>query len=149
MIAMAAVLVDLLLGAGLVFLLVRNGHRRREWQHAERMKALEVGLPVPPHDASRARAAVCIAIGAGVPLMVFGIALAAYHEDPAHHVALWIAPGVVSGLSVVGACILAGVLFGGGSNPEDTSSVGNAPGPRNGVKPAYDPDTLDVVGRRG
>lgn len=144
-----ALLLLLLVGGGFLLLLVRNAQRRREWAHVERMRALEMGLPVPPHDASRVKAAVCIAIGAGVPLMTFGIALAAYQEGPVRYVELWIAPGIVSGLGVVGACILTGILFGGKSSPEDPTGAGGATAHRNGVKPAYDPDALDVVGRRG
>ncbi len=149
MICMIAVLIALLAAGGFLLLLTRNGERRREWEHAERMRSLEMGLPVPPHDASRVKAAVCIAIGVGVPMMAFGVGLAAYLEGPVHYVELWIAPGIVSGLSVAGACILAGILFGGRSNSSDSSRAGGEIARRNGAKPAHEPDTIDVVGRRG
>jgi hypothetical protein len=139
------------LGSLILILLIRNAQRRREWDHAERMKALEMGLPVPPRDSPWAKASVCIAIGVVVPLLAFGFTAGAYHDRPGAPDELWIVPGFVTPTCVVVASILAGVLFRDGSrsaDPEDVErSNARQPGPI--VKSSHDPDAFDVVGRRG
>jgi hypothetical protein len=130
-------------------LLILNSHRHRQWDHAERMKSLEMGLPVPPRDAPWAKASVCLGIGLGVPLIAFVLTSIA-HSKPGAADELWIVPALVSGLSVLGSTLLAGRLFPAGrrSTPptenEGWSSRGVAE-----MKPEADPDAYDVVGRRG
>jgi hypothetical protein len=126
------------------FWMIRNGQLRREWEHAERMRALEMGMPVPPRESAWAKALVCVAIGLGVPVIAFSITLAAY-ERPGAADELWVAPAVVSGLSVISATLLGGFLFVGGAKAGSTAPRGQHPG----VKPVGDPDAIDVVGRRG
>jgi hypothetical protein len=144
LVAIPAIL--LLIGVSL-FVAIRNGQRRREWEHAERMTALQMGLPVPPRDAPWAKAAVSIAVGLGVPLVAFGFTYLAFTDKPAAAPQIWIAPGVVGGLSVIGASILAGSLFQGGSRSAPMAAADRRHGP--GMKPTHDPDALDVVGSRG
>ncbi len=140
----------LCLSALFVFLMIRNGQRRREWDHAERMRSLEMGLSVPPRDAPWAKAAICIAIGAGVPLISFVVTAIAFSNNALTPGEIWIAPGLVSGASVIGTCILAGVLFQGGSkSSQPTDDERTAAHLRAFTKPAHDPDAVDVVGRRG
>ena len=131
-------------------LLIRNGHRRREWEHAERIKALEMGQPLPARDAPWTRAWICIAIGAGVPLIAFvltGIA----HERPGTADAIFIAPAIVSVLSVISATVLGGFLFHKPLSAKMLASDhdGSNAGPGFVGKPMADPDAIDVVGRRG
>jgi hypothetical protein len=143
-------IIDVMIVAFLI-LVVRNGQRRREWEHAERMRSLEMGLPVPPRDAPWAKAAVCIAIGAGVPLVAFVFTYLAFTSKSGVDGEIWLAPALVSGASVIGACILAGTMFHGGSKSGNSSGADSLNGrqPIAGEKPPYDPDALDVVGRRG
>jgi hypothetical protein len=137
-----------LLTLGLLMLpgiwMIRNGQLRREWEHAERMRALEMGLPLPPRESAWARAFVCVAIGLGVPVIAFSITLAAY-DRPGTPEEIWVAPAVVSGLSIISATLLGGFLFLGGARA--SRQAPHAPHP--GVKPMGDPDAYDVVGRRG
>ena len=56
-----------------IHLMMGRAGRRREWDHAERMKALEMGQAIPA--SSWPRACVCIAIGAVVPAATFFAAL--------------------------------------------------------------------------
>jgi hypothetical protein len=142
----AAVVAGVLLT--LVVLMVQ-AHRRRGWEHTQRMRMIEVGLPVPPIDhAIWPKAFVCMAIGAGVPLVAFTFTFFAYTSRPSAADELWVAPGVVSGLSVIGASLLAAHLF-----SRRVSSVAaidsEAEAQLRRGKTAMDPDAFDVAGRRG
>lgn len=71
-----------LVGLGILFVLfglvvamgVRHARRERELVHAERMKALEVGRTLPQDEPWWSPARVSVAIGAGVPIVTFGLA---------------------------------------------------------------------------
>ena len=124
-------------------LILRHIGRRREWEHKERMRALELGLAPPGDDSWRAK--VCIAIGAAVPLGGFFLAWLASPEGRASG-DLWGVAGTVGGLAVVSGSMLAVRLL----PPRDRS---DADGPRESVaagkRHAFDPDAYDVAGRRG
>jgi hypothetical protein len=120
-------------------LILRHIGRKREWEHLERMKALELGMPVPGSESGRAK--VCIAIGAGVPLGALLLAWVAsldgnYGENH------WEAAMTVGGLGVVCGSVLAARLFPSRNRQPDASM-----GPEG--KPVVDPDAYDVAGRRG
>src|SRR5215475_787102 len=87
-------------GAGAVLLLlimrINNAQRRREMEHAERMKAMEMGLAVPPRDSSAARAAVCIAIGAVVPIAAMLIAWFGTDGRPHYADVVWVFSSVLA-----------------------------------------------------
>jgi hypothetical protein len=139
----------LLFGTGM--LEVWHGQRRREWEHAERMRALELGVPVPPRETPWARAVVSILIGVVVPLIAFGFTCLLFSLRPDAPFEVWIAPAVVSVVSVIGACILAGTLLHGASRSGQGSGGDGAVARRAApdLKPETDPDAFDVVGRRG
>lgn len=122
---------------------IRNNQRRRQWDHEERMKAMELGHVLPTNQSSWARASVCIAIGCGVPIGSFLFTwLATLQPGTAHDI--WIGPTLVSSLAVFSSSMLAGQLFASTRKPNaDKSGT-----PTNG-KPAFDDDVLDVVSRRG
>ncbi len=148
----SAVLALLFLTTVGLVLVWRGFQRHREWQHAERMKSLEMGLPLPLQEAYLTKAGVCLGIGVGVPSIAFGYIASVFQQRPETPVVLWVLPGVVSGLSVIGASILAGLLFrGGSSRSAGRSRMDALSGQRSmtSVKPEFDPDAFDVVGRRG
>jgi hypothetical protein len=123
-------------------LAMKHRHRRREWEHLERMKALEMGHPLSvAHPWPAALAAISIGLGAPFAAFLFSwLAVETAHVDPE----------VFIGATVVG---LAGVVSGArlASRLLPARSMAEAPpltAQRNG-KPAFDPDTYDVVGRRG
>ncbi|HEV3165176.1 MAG TPA: hypothetical protein VGZ22_14210 [Isosphaeraceae bacterium] len=120
---------------------MRHATRKREWEHAERMKALELGVPVPGSDSWRA--AVCMAIGAGVPVGAFAFAwiagMTTHTSADSWEAAVAVGiPGVLCGT------FLAARLLPSRNRPQITETNAFANG-----KPALDPDTYDVVGRRG
>jgi hypothetical protein len=110
--------------------------RKREWEHLERIKALELGQPIPGSESWHAMS--CASIGAGVPLGSMFLA--------------WVATVSGSGGEEVWACATAigitGVICGtilaksrlGSRRPASTDAH---------AKPEFDPDAYDVVGRRG
>lgn len=136
-----------LLILGFVFvLLFRPGRwfsgearRRRERAHAERMKALEMGLPVTANDSPWPRACVCIAIGAVVPIGAFFCAwmtcLMAVRDSEAQGF-VWLFAFIVAVIAVVSGSRLASTLLVAHGQPT------LAP-PRNGKPPAYDPESFD------
>jgi hypothetical protein len=108
----------------LVPLLLRARQRALEMRHAERMRALEQGLPAPAPD-ERSWAAGRTAVL--VPMVVVCAAsavtcfLAAYQPDSLFSVSLavWSVAGVVSLAAITGGVALMGRLAQLGSGEED------------------------------
>lgn len=121
----------------------KRRHERHEWEHTERLRMIEMGMPVTPRESSWAKAFLCSVIGGVVPLIAFGSTYIA-HERPGSADELWIVPALVSGASVLAASLLAGHLF----RPK-APSIANIGGSRPMMKPIHDPDAFDVVGSRG
>ena len=116
----------------------RNERKNRELEHAERMKAIEFGTTLPQDR--RMNPGVAIAIW--VPLGVFTLALSGSATSNAAAF-LWPAAAVVGGIAIICGVILAL------NQPTPTQIVrsGQNTAP---IKPhVVDPDTFDVVGRRG
>ncbi len=124
-----------------VAIAAKQARRRREFEHAERMCALELGRPIPQSHAWPAL--VAIFIGAGVPVGTFLICWLATAST--NHVTdqIFMVAGLVSF-----AAVIAGFRL--GANLIAASSVLHEETPvvRNG-KPTLDPDAYDVVSRRG
>ena len=128
----------LVLGATFIPIILgfRHARRTRELDHAERMKALEVGRPMPgegKNEPSSNSSRIALSIGAGVPIGVFGCAwltstAAGYHES------IWIASALVGTAGVVCGSILAAL-----SIKSEKSSA----------KPVVEEDAYDVVASRG
>jgi hypothetical protein len=137
----AAVLLGIgLLAFGATFVPIilgfRQSRRNREFEHTERMKAFEMGrrwpggaLEQPAPSSSRG----AIAIGAGVPIGVFGCAWLA-SMTVGYQETIWIAAAMV-GMSGV----ICGTVLAKQSNGSEKSSA----------KPQVEEDAYDVVARRG
>ena len=124
---------------------VKQARRRREMEHAERMKAMEMGLVPPPGGLNWPAAAVCIAVGAGVPIGSFLVSWLATLTAGAPN-EIWYAPVFVSFAAIGAARKLACRVI----DPKSGSC--KAPGdraPATAGKEAFDPDAFDVVGSRG
>jgi hypothetical protein len=131
-----------------VFLGVRHARKVRELEHAERMKALELGRPWPGSTPAETSAATSSSpgtqIGVWVPLGALGIA--------------WLSSGApwqsggVSGIiwGAAGSVGVAGVICGSILAIRDTSRLGRQQTTVNLTKPyQHDPDEFDVASRRG
>jgi hypothetical protein len=130
----------------------RGERRKRELDHIERMRAIDVGRPYPgqnkfglsPIPQWAVPHLIAVAIGAVVPLGAFGCAFAAsliggYQKE------IWIAAGMVGLGAVVCGTVLAGSAFQktSSSDPsEHCDSYMNS-------KPNVDEDAYDVVSSRG
>ena len=112
----------------------------REKEHAERMKALELGRTLA-EDESWTPANIAVAIGAGVPLGSLGIAWLAGQTSPFVAQPISVAAGIIG---------LGGVICGTILALRHSSTRHQQAFPyQSEEKLAYDPDTFDVVGSRG
>lgn len=125
-----------------VALVMKYLARRREQQHLERMRAIEMGHA--PVGSDFWPAVTALMIGAGVPLGACLLALVSTlimrDEDVAKPA--WIVAGIIGGAGVVGGTVLASVLLAirRRQPPQAPLSMHH--------KPAFDPDVFDPVGHR-
>ncbi len=117
-----------------VVLGLRHAKLDRELEHAERMRALEMGRTLPQDEAWWTPARISVTIGAGVPIGVFlcavmAIGLVGYREG------IWVGAMAVGVTAVVCGTFLAAKSF--NSRAFDP------------VKPMMDADVFDVAGSRG
>lgn len=132
-IALPAILIPMILA-------FRQASKKREFAHMERMRALEMGQPVPG-EANWAQAFICIAVGAGVPIGSFLFTAIATIAGPRLPAEIWIAPAAVSCVALMSTIGMVKTLFRFAPRGKPAAS-------ENG-KPAMDPDAYDVVGSRG
>ncbi len=147
LLGLAGVLALLILVALPIHYAMIHARRERELEHAERMKALELGRPFPGSnfgsDAWRNPARVAVAIGAGVPISVMIVAWLATPEGRSEIAyAIWPAAGAVGVAGVICGTVLAARLPASGRPSRGFETADAKPA-------ADDPDAFDVVGRRG
>ena len=125
----------------IVVLGFKHARHTRELEHAERIKALEIGRPLAGdvHDEPWSQSSrIAMSIGAGVPIGIFAAAsftslAVGYHE------AIWIASAMVGTAGVICGSILAA-----------QSHSSHARAGRSEVdKPYTEADAYDVVAARG
>lgn len=132
--SMALLVLSAMVMAPLILVLVYN-HWERGWEHAERMKALELGRPIGAGRPARPWWA-CVLVGAGVPLFLCFLATSIRSGNQ-----IWEITAAVSLLATVPSTLVAFRVLGNSDRPAVSGHV-------NG-KPALDPDAFDTVGRRG
>ncbi len=133
-------IVAILLPAILVpsILILKYLARKRDYQHAERMRAIELGHPLPRSEFWPALTA--IAIGGVVPFGTFFFAFLATVINGSVN-GVWECAGFVGVTSVIGGTILAHRLIGRSHQAVDVPPASHA-------KPAFDPDAYDMIGQR-
>ena len=119
---------------------IRHARFLREVEHAERMRALELGQSLA-EDRGCTRMDVAMAIGAGVPVGSLGVAWLAGQSSPLLIEPLSVTAGVVGLGGVICGTFLATRRLANRDQPIPTGKADE--------KPAYDPDAYDVVGSRG
>ena len=127
-------------------LMLKHRTLKREWQHKENMKAIEMGMPAPSPTAGGS----VVAIGAGVPIAsVIAAALTSLSyqpTSPGDEVPIFgIAWGCAFLISVLG---MATSLFLAHIQGRARKETGSLHAMRDG-KPVFDPDAYDVVSSRG
>ena len=126
-------------------LVVKHRQARREWEHRERMKAMDTGAPIV---ATLSRGGVA-AIGAGVPIVSVLAALAASlllesgsSDEIEIYGIVWGCAALISAFGLCTSLILAYIQ----SRASDASTTSRAVMTE---KPVFDPDAFDVVSSRG
>ena len=138
--ALFAGCVGLLIVVGLpVVLGIRSEMRKREMEHTERMRAIELGRPLPGEGGWSSLGRLALAIGAGVPLGTLGIGWLAAVSTGEAIAFLWPSAGAVGVTAVICGTVLAARM------PREAARIG--PDPH--AKPAFDPDAYDAIAHRG
>src|SRR5262249_15464205 len=108
-----AILMPLVLVPTIITL--KHRHQRREWEHRERMRAMELGLPVPSGPDTWGGKTV-LSIGAGVPIASSFAALLPCTEGPPEvdgvplAAIAWASAALISGGALITSLILAFLL---------------------------------------
>jgi hypothetical protein len=133
-IALPIILVPIILG-------FRHDRYKRELEHAERIKALELGRTLHRDDSWWTLPRIGVAIGAGVPAAIFFCAWQASEslKDPEP---AWISAGIVGTAAVIsGSILLARYYLRHDDSAHDTRDLDG--------KSRIDADAFDVVSSRG
>ncbi|MGC8640822.1 MAG: hypothetical protein ACP5XB_13205 [Isosphaeraceae bacterium] len=131
------------LGFGYLAVCLRNRNERqnREFEHEERMKALELGRSLPSGVPWCSPGRLGFLIGVVGPGVVFGFAWLTTWET-GYHEEVWKAAGMVGVMSVFCASLLVGVGLSRQSQTQITADAGMH-------KPSVEQDAYDVVSARG
>lgn len=127
-------------------ILMKQAGKRREWEHQERMRAMDLGLaPAGPSGGTFWPSMATIAIGAGVPIASLLFALLAQMTGRGGD-EVW---GCSAGVGVT--AVLCGAVLGFRLIGSGRRASGPAPSVfDHHAKPSqFDPDAYDTVGRRG
>ena len=120
---------------------IKYAQRVREFEHKERMRALELGRTLPGDEPWSSPARISLSIGAGVPVSVFGLAWLAT-QAVGYQERIWMGATMVGLGSVICGSILAAKHFTLRAEAESLAANANP-------KPVMDADAFDVVGSRG
>ena len=128
------ILVPIILG-------IRYARYKRELEHAERIKALELGRTLHADDSWWTLPRISVAIGAGVPAVVFFCAWQASESlqepEPA-----WISAGIVGMAAVISGSVLAARYY---LRRDESAQVACGLDGKSRI----DADAFDVVSSRG
>ncbi len=118
--------------AGMAF---KHAAKLRDLEHAERMRALELGRFNPADGEWTTHGRIGAGIGVGVPIVAM-IAAMVSSIEVGFHQEIWMFSGMVGT-----AAVIAGASLAAKSRPDFTGEPV--------AKPVYEPDAFDVVGTRG
>ncbi len=132
-------------------LLFRHRLRVREMEHDERIRAMELGIGMAPRktEISWPGAAVCIGIGAGVPIGSMLVAWLAVLTNNNLSGEVFGIPMLISFAAIWTAKSLANRMMGLPDDDESATAPDRVQAARETAKPKFDPDAYDVVGSRG
>jgi hypothetical protein len=133
-----AVIGGLLFGAIPIAFHYTREKQRREMEHLERMRALELGRTLPQDEPWWSPPRIAVLIGGAVPLGVF-LSVGAATSFVGFHEGMWVAAAMVGMASVISGSILAGLSY----NQRRTSDRPEV------TKPYVEDDAYDVVSSRG
>jgi hypothetical protein len=126
-----------------VILGLKHARLDREFEHAERMKALELGRRLPGEEPWWSPPRLSVAFGVALPVGLFLCAWKATESQPNYAIAVWAAAAVVGFSGVIGGATLALRHFRyTGFGAQDRRFDVEKP-------EHHDADAFDVVGSRG
>jgi hypothetical protein len=117
---------------------IRHDRQKRELEHMERMRALELGRRLPQDEPWLSPMKIALVIGGFVPLVVFS-SVATATARTGFHDGMWVAACLVGT-----AAVIAGSCLAGNSLKRDATSTGSLDN-----KPYVEEDAYDVVSSRG
>jgi hypothetical protein len=133
-----AVIGGLSIGAMAIILGIRHDRRKRELEHIERMKALELGRTLPQDEPWLSPAKLAALIGGAVPLGVFA-SVGTATASSGFHDGLWVAATLVGTAAVISGATVA-------CQSERSRKTSD---PVAVDKPYVEEDAYDVVSSRG
>lgn len=113
----------------------KHAAKLRDLDHAERMRALELGRFNPADGEWTTNGRIGAGIGAGVPIIAMIAAMIATLETGFHQ-EIWMFSGMVGV-----AAVICGTILAAGARSAEVKGID--------AKPVYEPDAFDVVGSRG
>lgn len=122
-----------------VILAFRHAAREREYEHAERMKALELGRVLPKDAPLWSPLKIAVGMGVFVPCAMFAVAFLATLTG-INTSGVWPVAGTVGVTSIACGTYLTMRLLSLKNSTDETQA---------NDKPHFDPDAYDVVSRRG
>ena len=145
-IPIVAILMPLVLVPTTLFM--KHRHKRREWEHLERMKSIESSYPVPSLNGGVGARGVA-AIGAGVPIAsVFAAFLTCVTAEVTSQDEIPMA-GIAWGCALMISAGAMGTSLILAFTQARARSQSVSAGPRVDKPAVYDPDAYDVVSSRG
>lgn len=144
-------LTAILMPLGIVMLVFKSKHRAavREFEHKERMKAIEAGIS--PYQAPRSEnawpALVALGLGAFMPIGVFFLAWLSSMTTQVGD-GIFVAATFVSGAGVIGGTRM-GLRLLQKRTAEAARLALTPPRQAGSRKPAFDPDAYDAIAHRG
>lgn len=114
----------------------KHAAKLRDLEHAERMRALELGRFNPADESWSVNGRIGAGIGAGVPIVALITAMVATLEGGFHE-EIWMSSGMVGVAGVICGTVLAAQARSAAAKDQSAA------------KPVYEPDAFDVVGSRG
>ena len=138
LLASVAIVGGLGIAALAIVLGIRHDWRKRELEHLERMRAMELGRKLPQDEPWMSPAKIGAAVAILVPIGAF-ISVYRATEVAGYHEPMWLAVVIVGVAAVISGSVVVATSTKKGATPSETASA----------KPIIEEDAYDVVSSRG
>jgi hypothetical protein len=138
LVASVAIVGGLGIAALAIVLGIRHDWRKRELEHTERMRALELGRKLPQDEPWLSPAKIGAAVAILVPIGAF-ISVYRATEVAGYHDEMWLAVVLVGVAAVISGSVVVATSTKKGATPSEMATA----------KPIIEEDAYDVVSSRG